>query len=69
MADPIIRRVRLSTDLASLLLDLVMMEIVDLKMMSCNWEVPIKARRMREEDIVQLCEKSVEKSVNCVVVL
>ena len=38
-----IRRVRLPADLVLLLLDLVMMEIVDLAMMSLNWEVPMKS--------------------------
>ena len=43
MVDPTFKRVGLSMDLVSLLLDLVMMEIVDLPMMSLNWEVPIKS--------------------------
>ena len=36
MADPTVRRVRLSIDLVSLLMDLVMMEIVDLEMVNLN---------------------------------
>ena len=42
MADLTISRVRLPTDLVSLLLDLFMMNMVDLVMMISNWEVAIK---------------------------
>ena len=45
LVDPTIRRVRLPVDLVSLLLDFVMMDMVDLAMMSSNWEVPIKGVR------------------------
>ena len=43
MANPIISKVRLSSDLVSLLLDLVMLDTVDLAMMISNWEVAIKS--------------------------
>ena len=43
MADLTLRRVRLLTNLVSLLLDLVMMDIVDLAMMILNWAVAIKS--------------------------
>ena len=43
MVDPTIRRLRFPTDLVSLLLDLVMMDMVDLEMMISNWEVDIKS--------------------------
>ena len=42
MADPTVRRIIFPMDLASLLSDLVMMEIIDLAMMSLNLEMPIK---------------------------
>ena len=45
MVDLTVRRVIFLMNLASLLLDLVMMEIVYLEMMSLNWEVPIKSKR------------------------
>ena len=41
--DPTVRKVRLSADLVSLLPNFVMIEMVDLEMMSSNWEVPIKS--------------------------
>ena len=38
MVDPTIRGVGLLVDLASLILDLVIMVIIDLEMMSLNWK-------------------------------
>ena len=45
MVDPTVSRVRLSMNLVSLLLYLVIMDMVDLEMMISNWEVAIKITR------------------------
>ena len=45
MVDSTVRRVGLLMNLASLLLYLVMMDIIDLEMMRWKWEVPIKSVR------------------------
>ena len=45
MIDPIVRGVGLSTNLASLILDLVIMVIIDLAMMSFDLGVAIKIVR------------------------
>ena len=45
MADSTVKGVGLLTDLASLILDLVIMVIIDLEMMSFELEVAIKSTR------------------------
>ena len=45
MANSIVSRVRLSADLVSLLLDLVIMDMVDLVIIISNWGVAIKSAR------------------------
>ena len=44
MSDPTVRGVRSSMDLASLILDLVIMVMIDLEMMNFELEVSIKQR-------------------------